>query len=136
MEGPIRQRLGRLRSFGMPLAGMSGMHISCSIHGSCIFVFLLAGQTCLGQSVSIGVKAGGRLTDDMSSIGSATSESKRYIVGPMVEFGLPAGRQLGRLLEDLTEKVMSEPALNDRAILLDMARQMIFERHLIENPLP
>jgi putative nucleotidyltransferase with HDIG domain len=54
----------------------------------------------------------------------------------MVEFGLPAGRQLGRLLEDLTEKVMSEPALNDRAILLDMARQMIFERHLIENPLP
>jgi hypothetical protein len=45
----------------------------------------------LGQSVSIGVKAGGRLTDDMSSPGAATSESKRYIVGPMLEFGLPLG---------------------------------------------
>jgi putative nucleotidyltransferase with HDIG domain len=52
----------------------------------------------------------------------------------MVELGLPAGRQLGRLLEDLTERVMAEPALNDRAILLDMARQEISERHLIENP--
>jgi hypothetical protein len=54
----------------------------------------------------------------------------------MVEFGLPAGRQLGRLLEDLTEKVMAEPALNDRAILLDMARREISERQLIENQLP
>jgi hypothetical protein len=33
------------------------------------------------------------------------------------------GRLLGRLLEDLTERVVAEPALNDRAILLDMARQ-------------
>ena len=49
---------------------------------------------CLGQAVSIGVKAGGRLTNDMSSIGSATSESKRYIVGPMVELGLPLGLSL------------------------------------------
>lgn len=39
--------------------------------------------------MSIGVKAGGRLTDDISSPSSATSESKRYIVGPTVEFGLP-----------------------------------------------
>ena len=41
--------------------------------------------------MSIGVKAGGRLTDDISSPGAATSESKRYIVGPMLEFGLPLG---------------------------------------------
>jgi hypothetical protein len=70
---------------------MSGMRISCSIHGPFISIVLLAGQACLGQSVSIGVKAGGRLTDDMSSIGAATSESKRYIVGPTLEFGLPLG---------------------------------------------
>jgi hypothetical protein len=57
----------------------------------CISIVLLTGQVCLGQSFSIGVKAGGRLTDDISSIGSATSESKRYIVGPMLELGLPLG---------------------------------------------
>ena len=67
------------------------MRIACGIHGSCISIVLLAGQACLGQSVSIGVKAGGRLTDDISSPGAATSESKRYIVGPMLEFGLPLG---------------------------------------------
>jgi putative nucleotidyltransferase with HDIG domain len=41
-----------------------------------------------------------------------------------VELGLPPGRELGRILEDLTERVVAEPALNDRAILLDMARTM------------
>ena len=71
------------------------MRISCSIHGSCISIVLLACQACLGQSVSLGVKAGGRLMDDIStSHNSATSESKRYIFGPMVEFGLPLGLSL------------------------------------------
>jgi hypothetical protein len=48
-------------------------------------------STCLSfsQSFSIGVKAGVRGTDDIS--GDATTESKRYIVGPMVELGLPLG---------------------------------------------
>jgi outer membrane receptor protein involved in Fe transport len=46
----------------------------------------------LGQSISLGVKAGGRLGDDIAtSHDSATSESKRYTAGPMVEFGLPLG---------------------------------------------
>lgn len=70
------------------------MRISCSIHGSCISIVLLACQACLGQSISLGVKAGGRLTDDLSSRSSATSESKRYTAGPMVEFGLPLGLSL------------------------------------------
>ena len=51
----------------------------------------------------------------------------------IVEFGMPQGRLLGRLLDDLTERVVAEPALNDRAILLDMARQEILDRQLVEN---
>ena len=35
---------------------------------------------------------------------------------------MPPGPLLGRLLDELTERVIAEPALNDRAILLDMAR--------------
>jgi tRNA nucleotidyltransferase (CCA-adding enzyme) len=38
------------------------------------------------------------------------------------EIGLPPGRELGRILDALTERVVAEPALNDRAILLDLAR--------------
>jgi tRNA nucleotidyltransferase/poly(A) polymerase len=49
------------------------------------------------------------------------------------ELGLPQGRELGRLIDDLTERVIAEPALNDRAILLDLARQAITERGLVEN---
>ena len=46
----------------------------------------------------------------------------------MTELGLPQGRALGRLLDDLTERVIAEPALNDRAILLDLAREAISHR--------
>ncbi|MGA3029763.1 MAG: HD domain-containing protein [Candidatus Limnocylindrales bacterium] len=53
----------------------------------------------------------------------------------MAELGLPQGRLLGRLLDDLTERVVAEPALNDRAILLDLARREISDRRLMENPL-
>jgi tRNA nucleotidyltransferase (CCA-adding enzyme) len=52
----------------------------------------------------------------------------------IAELGLPAGRTLGHLLDDLTDKVIAEPALNDRAILLDMARQAISDLHLVDNP--
>jgi tRNA nucleotidyltransferase (CCA-adding enzyme) len=43
----------------------------------------------------------------------------------MAEFGLTPGRKLGRLLEDLTDRVVAEPALNDRAILLELAREAL-----------
>ncbi|MFI5258283.1 MAG: CCA tRNA nucleotidyltransferase [Candidatus Limnocylindrales bacterium] len=52
----------------------------------------------------------------------------------MVELGLPQGRLLGRLLDELTERVVAEPALNDRAILLELARREISDRRLMENP--
>jgi tRNA nucleotidyltransferase (CCA-adding enzyme) len=38
------------------------------------------------------------------------------------ELGLVPGRALGRILDELTERVIAEPALNDRAILLELAR--------------
>ena len=43
----------------------------------------------------------------------------------MAELGLSPGRSLGRLLEELTERVVAEPALNDRAILLELASQLM-----------
>ncbi len=52
----------------------------------------------------------------------------------MAELGLPAGRELGELLEALTERVIAEPALNDRSILLGLAREQISDRRLVENP--
>ena len=41
------------------------------------------------QSISVGVTGGGRVTDDVAY--SAVPESRRYVVGPMVELGLPFG---------------------------------------------
>jgi tRNA nucleotidyltransferase/poly(A) polymerase len=49
------------------------------------------------------------------------------------ELGMAQGRELGRLIDDLTERVIAEPALNDRTILLDLARETITERGLVEN---
>jgi poly(A) polymerase/tRNA nucleotidyltransferase (CCA-adding enzyme) len=51
----------------------------------------------------------------------------------MAELDLPQGRLLGRLLDDLTERVIAEPALNDRAILIEMARQSISDGRLLDN---
>jgi hypothetical protein len=44
---------------------------------------------CAAQSISLGVMGGGRLTADVAS--PTMSESRFYAVGPMIEFGLPAG---------------------------------------------
>ena len=38
------------------------------------------------------------------------------------ELGIPPGPTLGRILDELTDRVVAEPALNDRAILLELAR--------------
>jgi tRNA nucleotidyltransferase (CCA-adding enzyme) len=52
----------------------------------------------------------------------------------MAELSLTQGPLLGALLDELTERVVSEPALNDREILLDLSRRLISERRLVENP--
>ena len=50
-------------------------------------ILFLGGHLAVGQQVAVGVVGGVRPTDDTS--GSLRSESKRYIVGPMVEIRLP-----------------------------------------------
>ncbi|MGA2184215.1 MAG: hypothetical protein ABSH47_14425 [Bryobacteraceae bacterium] len=52
-------------------------------------IFFLSACACYGQSLLLGVKGGVRITDDIT--GNATSESKRYVAGPMIELQLPLG---------------------------------------------
>jgi tRNA nucleotidyltransferase (CCA-adding enzyme) len=45
----------------------------------------------------------------------------------MRDLGLPAGPRLGRILDELLERVVAEPRLNDRATLLLLAESMLTE---------
>lgn len=45
----------------------------------------------------------------------------------MAELGLPAGPRLGRILDDLLDRVIANPRLNDRATLLLLAESMLAE---------
>jgi tRNA nucleotidyltransferase (CCA-adding enzyme) len=42
----------------------------------------------------------------------------------MAELGLPTGPRLGRILDELLERVIADPALNDRATLLLLAETL------------
>jgi hypothetical protein len=66
-----------------------GLHLAIGMTLRFVPVVLLSCCLCAGQSIAIGMIGGVRATDDVT--GAATSESKRYIVGPMVEAGLPFG---------------------------------------------
>ena len=43
----------------------------------------------------------------------------------MTELGLPQGPRLGRILDELLERVIVEPKLNERATLLLLAESML-----------
>ena len=43
----------------------------------------------------------------------------------MAELGVPQGRRIGQILDDLLERVVDDPALNDRATLLLIAGSML-----------
>ena len=45
----------------------------------------------------------------------------------MAELAIPAGPRLGRILDELLERVIAEPKLNDRATLLLLAESMLTE---------
>jgi len=45
----------------------------------------------------------------------------------MAELSIPAGPRLGRILDELLERVIAEPKLNDRATLLLLAESMLTE---------
>jgi hypothetical protein len=71
-----------------------------------VWIAVLAGLGCtptFSQSVSFGVKGGARLTGDLVSSGETVSESKRYTLGPMVEFKLPF--RLGLEIDALYKRV-------------------------------
>lgn len=57
---------------------------------SCIWITagMLASCICFGQELSVGVIGGAMATNDLTGAG-ATSVSKRYVVGPALEIGLP-----------------------------------------------
>lgn len=51
---------------------------------------LVATAQCFAQQVGFGLKVGGRVSEDVPSYW-ADSESKRYVIGPMVDLKLPLG---------------------------------------------
>src|ERR1700685_1917835 len=51
---------------------------------------ILASCVSFGQTISVGVIGGARVGDDLTGAG-VTSVSKRYVVGPALDIGLPLG---------------------------------------------
>ncbi len=66
-------------------------HIFCTIKFRMAAAAVIAALSpaALAQSIAIGVKGGLRLTSDVG--GDATSDSRRYVVGPMMTVNLPLG---------------------------------------------
>ncbi len=65
-------------------------HVPCNHHMRTFVLFLVVmavGRSAAGQALSIGVKGGISLVDQTVS----KDESRPYLVGPSVEFRLPAG---------------------------------------------
>src|SRR5205085_6478436 len=52
---------------------------------------VLSAASALAQPIGIGIKAGVPLTSQFSDVANFNSDTKRYIVGPMIELRLPAG---------------------------------------------
>jgi tRNA nucleotidyltransferase (CCA-adding enzyme) len=52
----------------------------------------------------------------------------------MAELRLPPGKELGQILEELTERVVAEPALNRRKALIELARELVAGGRNVENP--
>ena len=53
-------------------------------------VVLFASGLCCAQQIGFGIKSGVRASDDIDSY-YAGSESKRYVLGPMLDVTLPLG---------------------------------------------
>jgi opacity protein-like surface antigen len=54
-------------------------------------LLIVCALTSLAQPIGIGLKGGIPLNGTFGDVGNFTSDTKRYIVGPMVELRLPAG---------------------------------------------
>lgn len=62
------------------------MRFSFQVVSTLALVFV-SGQSVVAQRIALGVELGVRTTEDVS--GTLSPESKRYIVGPMVDIALP-----------------------------------------------
>jgi hypothetical protein len=54
-----------------------------------IFLVLFIASSCWAQSIAVGLKGGVRATDDFT--GTIDQQSRRYVLGPTVDIGLPFG---------------------------------------------
>ncbi len=68
-----------------------------------LFIALCLSMTGYGQSFTLGIKVGARLTQDLDSSPETASESKRYTIGPTLEIGLWRG--LGVEIDALYKRV-------------------------------
>jgi hypothetical protein len=85
-------------------------------HAKFLLLASLFAATAFAQSVSISVKVGARLADDLQSSGESVSESKRYTVGPTVEFKLPyrLGVGIDALYKRVSTREFSVDILGDQ----------------------
>lgn len=74
---------------GVGVLQISGVRLSlCALKIAAIL--FIGEQLSVAQQVSLGVVGGGRITGDfVNNYGNPSSESRRYIVGPMVDVKLP-----------------------------------------------
>jgi tRNA nucleotidyltransferase (CCA-adding enzyme) len=52
----------------------------------------------------------------------------------MTELRLPPGKELGLVLEALTERVVADPKLNRRKALIELARELVASGRRVDNP--
>ena len=94
----------------------------------------------LAPSVLEAARALGRLDEDLDRYVNETIEKKECATGSalkvnggdIVKLGA-RGREVGRLLEDLLERVIEEPRLNEKEALLALAEEKIKESRGGEN---
>ena len=68
---------------------------------------------------------GGRLLDELSREPPLAVRDLRVNGGDLIsELGMPPGPEVGRLLERLLEATLDDPAVNDKARLLSLAREL------------
>ena len=58
---------------------------------SLLLLSAVCSLSALAQPIGLGVKIGVPLTDPYKDVSTFTSDTKKYIVGPMIELRLPAG---------------------------------------------
>ena len=93
-------------------------------------LFALRAADNIGSGVSVDAHGLGELRDRVEAelAASVVLDRARLAVRGddlIAELGVPAGPRLGRVLDELLQRVIAEPKLNDRATLLLLAESML-----------